>query len=128
MATVECAGQSVANETDQCSLTIRHRLDTMPNTSHYTEYRRWAAGDTILDWHGAESAQLGAGAAGSPMVWTTSDASNTQAYHPLNRCLTRCHQTTHRLAPFTISPSTCMPDSQWVVLKLSVKLDFTRHT
>jgi len=63
----------------------------MPNTAHYAYYKAWAAGDTLLDWNGAEPGQGSASdraAGGSPSVWTTNDQSDTAAYHPLNRCRT----------------------------------------
>jgi len=73
---------------NDCSIPIRHSLSTTPNTVHYYEYRSWAVGDMLLDWHGVEHGQgsvNGKRAAGSPSVWTTDDQSNNAAYHPLNR-------------------------------------------
>jgi len=80
------------SESNNCSIPIQHRLSTTPDTPHYAEYRSWAAGDTVLDWVGAEpgqgSASAGRAAGGSPTVWTTNEQSNTPAYHSLNRYCT----------------------------------------
>ena len=73
---------------NDCSIPIRHCLETTPNTAHYSGYRSWAVGDTLLDWYGAEQGQgtvSGCAASGSPAVWTTNDQSNTAAYHHLNK-------------------------------------------
>jgi len=72
-----------------CKIPIQHRLSTKPDTPHYADYKAWAAGDTVLDWGGAEPGQgctiAGRAAGGSPTVWTTNGQSNTPAYHSLNR-------------------------------------------
>jgi len=75
-------------DASQCSIPIRDRLSTMPDTPHYAAYRAWAVGDTKLDWQGAEPGQgtfNGQNAGGSPTAWTTNDQNNNAAYHALNR-------------------------------------------
>lgn len=47
----------------------------------------WRAGDTRLDWCGAQRGQgryEGTKALGTPLVWTTNVRSH-ERYHPLNR-------------------------------------------
>ena len=81
----ECASTPSA-----CEIPISHRLSTTPTTAHYANYRSWAAGDTKLDWQGAESGQGVVdrrAAGGSPAVWTTNQQSNTAAYRSLNRLI-----------------------------------------
>ena len=73
----------------QCLIPIGYDLSKIPNTPHYTDYKTWAEGDTVLGWGGAEQGQSiasnGRAAGGTPAVWTTNDQSNTAAYHPLNK-------------------------------------------
>lgn len=54
-----------------CSIPIQY---VSRSGSHYDKYTSWSAGDTALDWSGAERGQgsyRGQSANGSPMFWST---------------------------------------------------------
>ena len=62
----------VANAaTDPCAINIEHRVRPVDTASSYYQ---WSAGDTHLDWYGAEAGQGsydGTAANGTPLMWTT---------------------------------------------------------
>ena len=54
----------------ECAIPIRH------NNLRNSTTTPWKSGDNYLDWYGAESGQTAA-SVGSPLDWTTNDASST---------------------------------------------------
>ena len=64
-------------------------------STNFFEYNEWAGGDDHLDWYGAEVGQGtsgGASSLGTPMAWTTDDASNA-GYHPMRYVNEPCMRT-----------------------------------
>ena len=64
---------------------ISKTSNALGTSSNFFAYNEWAVGDDHLDWYGAEVGQGTSGGAsplGTPMAWTTNDASNA-GYHPL---------------------------------------------
>ncbi len=68
----------------ECAIPIRH------NNLRNTTTAPWKSGDAYLDWYGAEAGQ-NAASVGSPLDWTTNNASNPNTvavqgfgYEPLN--------------------------------------------
>lgn len=76
-------------DTSNCAITISHNIG-----GSNSKFNGWKSGDDFLDWYGAESDQgtyMGTGAEGTPLVWTTNDASYSAkvstdgyGYTPLN--------------------------------------------
>ncbi|XP_069940254.1 alpha-amylase A-like isoform X4 [Cherax quadricarinatus] len=71
-------------ESDVCALDIT--VNSLGTNVHYDRYNAWRAGDTKLDWYGAQAGQgtyNGQVASGTPLVWTTSN-SGAPEYQELN--------------------------------------------
>lgn len=65
---------------------LRYQVKSLGETAHYEKYNSWSAGDTRLDWLGAQSGQgsyQGQPAEGTPLAWTSSSPSSP-GYQSLN--------------------------------------------
>lgn len=65
---------------------IDFTVNSLGETTHYDKYKSWSAGDTRLDWLGAETGQgsyQGQPAEGTPLAWTSNSASSP-GYQSLN--------------------------------------------
>lgn len=71
--------------TSKCAIPISVR--SLGTTTHYDKYNSWSAGDTKLDWYGAQPGQgsyMGQPASGTPLAWTTNVQTNA-GYQALNK-------------------------------------------